>query len=38
MFSERAMIAVCDVRLPKSVAMPSTSWRFIVAASEGVRL
>src|SRR5205823_2494367 len=38
MLSDRAMIAVCDVRLPKSVAIPSTSSRFIVAVSDGVRL
>ena len=37
-FSERAMIAVCDVRLPTSVANPRTSWRFSVAVSEGVIL
>ena len=38
MLSERAMIAVCEVRLPRSVAMPRTRCRSIVAVSEGVRL
>ncbi len=38
MLSERAMIAVCDVRLPASVAKPRTNSRLSIAVSEGVRL
>ena len=38
MFSDRAMIAVCEVRLPASVANPSTNSRLSSAVSDGVRL
>ena len=31
-------LAVCDVRLPRSVAMPRTRSLFMVAVSDGVRL
>ena len=36
--NDRAMIAVCEVRLPRSSAIPRTCSRFIVAVSDGVRL
>ena len=38
MLMERAMMAVCEVLLPTSVAKPSTSARFSWAVSDGVRL
>ena len=37
MRSDRARMAVCDVRLPTSVTNPSTFAESIIAVSEGVR-